>query len=142
MNEKPDRPHAGNRAFTRVDLLALLASLALLLFIVLPALGRVTGKTAIAQCAANLEQDDMALQIYGGENQDNLPNIGAGYWAWDASLSYTAQIINTGVKWTSLFCPGTSARYTEQDNWATWTNWVPTGYNSSVMPARSQAPPA
>jgi len=130
MSEKPDRPYAGNRAFTRMDLLALLASLTLLLFIVLPALGRVTGKTTIAQCAANLEQYDMALQIYGGENQDNLPSSSAGNWAWDASLSYTAQIISTGVKWTSLFCPGTSARYTEQNNWVTWTNWVPSGYRS------------
>ena len=25
MNKKPDRPHAGNPAFTRMDLLALLA---------------------------------------------------------------------------------------------------------------------
>ena len=34
MSEKPDRPHAGDWAFTRVDLLALLASLALLLFVI------------------------------------------------------------------------------------------------------------
>jgi prepilin-type processing-associated H-X9-DG protein len=120
MNQKPHRPHAGKRAFTRMDLLALLASVALLLFIVLPALGRVTGKTTIAQCAANLEQYDMALQIYGGENQDNLPSLSFGYWAWDASMSYMAQITNTGVKWTSLYCPGTSVRFTEQDNWNLW----------------------
>ena len=87
MNEKPDGPHAGNRAFTRVDLLALLASMALLLFIVLPALGRVTGKTTIAQCAANLEQYDLALQIYGNENQDILPNFPGGNWVWDASVA-------------------------------------------------------
>jgi prepilin-type processing-associated H-X9-DG protein len=127
MNEKPDRPHAGNRAFTRIDLLALLASLALLLFIVLPALGRVTGKTTIAQCAANLEQYDMALQIYGGENQDNLPSITSVYWAWDAPASYLALITNTGVKWTSFYCPGTSVRFTEQDDWNLW-NFVPGQY--------------
>jgi prepilin-type processing-associated H-X9-DG protein len=125
MSEKPDRPYAGNRAFTRMDLLALLASLTLLLFIVLPALGRVSGKTIIAQCAANLEQYDMALQIYGGENQDNLPSIsGSVNWAWDAPTSYLALITNTGVKWTSLYCPGTSARFTEQDNWFLW-NYEP-----------------
>jgi len=117
MSKKPDRPHAGNPAFTRMDLLALLAVLALLLMVVLPALGRVTGKTTVARCAANLEQYDMALQIYGGENQDNLPTIDGGNWAWDAPASYLALITNSGVKWTSLYCPGTSVRFTEQDNW-------------------------
>jgi prepilin-type processing-associated H-X9-DG protein len=116
MSEKPDRPHAGNRAFTRVDLLALLASVALLLFIVLPALGRVTGKTIIAQCAANLEQYDLALQIYGNENQDNLPNSPGGNWVWDASPSLVAALTNAGVKWNNLYCPGTSPRFTEQDD--------------------------
>jgi prepilin-type processing-associated H-X9-DG protein len=127
MNEKPDPPHPGNRAFTRVDLLALMASSALLLFIVLPALGRVTGKTIIAQCAANLEQYDMALQVYGAENQDYLPNI-SGDWPCDAPAYYLALITNTGVKWTSLFCPGNSMRFTEQDNWNVWTNWEMLGY--------------
>ena len=117
MSKKLDRPQAGQPAFTRMDLLGLLAGLALVLIVVLPALGRVTGKTIIAQCAANLEQYDMALQIYGGENWDNLPTISGGNWAWDAPTSYLAQITNTGVKWTSLFCPGTSVRFTEQDNW-------------------------
>jgi prepilin-type processing-associated H-X9-DG protein len=130
MSEKPDRPHAANRAFTRVDLLALLASVALLLFVVLPALGRVTGKTTIAQCAANLEQYDMALQIYGGENQDILPSDAIGSWAWDVSVSYAAMITNTGVKWTSLYCPGTSVQYTEQHNWGMWSEWAPYGYRS------------
>jgi len=142
MNEKPDPPHPGNRAFTRVDLLALMASSALLLFIVLPALGRVTGKTAVAQCAANLEQYDMALQIYGGENQDNLPSIGfpvPGAWAWDVPLGYTAWLTNTGVKWTSFYCPGTSGRFMEQDNWLWWNIYVPAGHRvlgyASTLPS-------
>jgi len=128
MSNKPDRPQAGSPAFTRMDLLALLAVLTLLVMVVLPALGRVTGKTTIAQCAANLEQYDLALQIYGGENQDNLPSGAYGYWAWDASLYCMNRITNTGVKWTSFYCPGTSARFTEQDNWFKWTVWETVGY--------------
>jgi len=118
MNQKLNRPQPDGSAFTRVDLLALLVVLAVLAVIALPSLGRVTGKTAIAQCAANLEQYDLALQIYGSENQDNLPNLtgGGGYWAWDAPEAYIFFVTNTGVKWTSLYCPGTSVRFTEQDN--------------------------
>ncbi len=116
MSQRLDPPKAGNSAFTRADLLALLSVLALLAVMALPSLGRVTGKTVIAQCAANLEQYDSALQIYGGENQDNLPTIDGGNWAWDAAEAYIFLVTNTGVKWTSLFCPGTSVRFTEQDN--------------------------
>jgi prepilin-type processing-associated H-X9-DG protein len=115
-SEISNRPKAGKSAFTRADLLALLSVLALLAVMALPSLGRVSGKTTIAQCAANLQQYDLALQIYGNENQDNLPTNSGGNWVWDASLSLTSFLTNTGVKWTELYCPGTSPRFTEQDN--------------------------
>jgi prepilin-type processing-associated H-X9-DG protein len=118
MSQKLHRPQSDNSALTRVDLVVLLAVLTLLAVMALPSLGRVTGKTAIAQCAANLEQYDLALQIYGGENQDNLPTINGGNWAWDAPEAYIFLVTNTGLKWTSLYCPGTSVRFTEQDNWS------------------------
>jgi prepilin-type processing-associated H-X9-DG protein len=109
-------PQPDDSGFTRVDLLALLAALALLAVLALPSLGRGTEKTTIAQCAANLQQYDLALQIYGNENQDNLPRNLFGTWAWDISFSIAAFVTNTGVKWNALYCPGTFPRFTEQDN--------------------------
>jgi prepilin-type processing-associated H-X9-DG protein len=116
--EKLNCRRLDDSGFTRVDLLALLAALALLASIALPSLGRVSEKTTIAQCAANLQQYDMALQIYGNENQDNLPSsiIGSGFWAWDTAAYVVTFVTNTGVKWNALYCPGTSPRFTEQDN--------------------------
>jgi type II secretory pathway pseudopilin PulG len=72
--EKSNCPKPDDSAFTRVDLLATLAALALLAALAFPSLGRGTEKTTFAQCAANLRQYDLALQIYGNENQDNLPS--------------------------------------------------------------------
>ena len=70
--EKLKCPQPDDSGFTRLDLLAILVALALLAALALPAPGHATGKTTIAQCAANLQQYDLALQIYGNENQDNL----------------------------------------------------------------------
>jgi len=114
--EKLNGPQPDDSGFTRVDLLALLAAVALLAVMALPSLGRGAGKTIIAQCAANLQQYDLALQIFGNENQDNLPYNSLGNWAWDTTGSIVSFVTNTGVKWNDLYCPGTAPRFTEQDN--------------------------
>jgi prepilin-type processing-associated H-X9-DG protein len=106
-------------ALTRVDLLAVIVIFALLSITILPTLARVTGKTVIAQCAANLEQYDLAMQIYGNEYQDKLPLFGGlygGEWPWDTASPVVSFVTNTGVKWNDLYCPGTASRFTEQDN--------------------------
>jgi prepilin-type processing-associated H-X9-DG protein len=58
----------------------------------------------------------LALQIYGNENQDNLPYNDGGNWAWDMASAVVSFVTNTGVKWNDLYCPGTAPRFTEQDN--------------------------
>ena len=88
-----------------MDLLASLAVLALLAALALPSLGRGAGQSIIAQCAANLRQYDMALQIYGNENRNYLPINGGGNWAWDTSFSVVSFVTNTGGKWNNLYCP-------------------------------------
>jgi len=114
--EKLNYPRPDDSAFTRVDLLVILAALALLAVLAIPSLGRGTEKTTIAQCAANLRQYDSALQIYGNENRDNLPSNMYGDWAWDTASSVVSFVTNAGVKWISLYCPGTAPRFTEQDD--------------------------
>jgi len=110
------KPSAKVSAFSRVDLLAVIVVFILISATVLPSVARVTGKTTIAQCAANLMQYDVAMQIYGNENQDQLPVNMSGAWPWDMSTRVSSYITNTGVKWNNLYCPGTSSRFTEQDN--------------------------
>jgi len=115
-SEKLNCSQPQDPGFTRTDLLASLAVLALLAALALPSLGRGAGQSIIAQCAANLRQYDMALQIYGNENRNYLPINGGGNWAWDTSFSVVSFVTNSGVKWSALYCPGTSPRFTEQDD--------------------------
>ena len=129
--EKRSQFQPNNAGFTRADLLALLVVLAVLAMLTMPTLGRVSQKSAITQCAANLQQFDLALQLYGSDNQDNLPTFqDTGVWPWDTAAALVTALTNNGLRWTSFYCPGTASRFTEQDDLALF-NYEPN--NLSVI---------
>ncbi len=76
-----------NRAFTLTELLVVLATLALLAAVVLPALAKSGDNSARTVCLNNLRQMGTALNLYTGENQDYLPWPN---WGNDASPPYPA----------------------------------------------------
>lgn len=106
-------------AFTLADLVVVLATIAVLATLCLPALAGTKGQSRIAQCAGNLRQFCMALQIFGGENNDKLPVTGGGNWAWDLSWS-AGNSVTQYISFQKLYCPGTSVRFTDQDNSNLW----------------------
>jgi len=63
------------RAFTLIELLVVVAIIALLISILLPALGRAKEQTKAAVCSSNLHQLALASTYYAQENQDRLPYI-------------------------------------------------------------------
>ncbi len=63
------------RAFTLIELLVVVAIIALLVSILLPALGRAREQTKAAVCSSNLHQLALASTYYAQENQDRLPYI-------------------------------------------------------------------
>ena len=66
------------RAFTLTDLLVVMATLAILTVLMLPALARSGDNGARTVCLNNLRQLGMALNMYAGENQDYLPWANSG----------------------------------------------------------------
>jgi prepilin-type N-terminal cleavage/methylation domain-containing protein len=62
-----------NRAFTLTELLVVLATLAILAAVVLPALAKSGDNSTRMVCLNNLRQLGTALNLYTGENQDYLP---------------------------------------------------------------------
>lgn len=106
-------------AFTLVELMVVLAVVGLLAMVALPAMTASRGQTHVAQCADNLKQYNMAMFMYGSDNNDRLPVNASGNWAWDLSWA-PGNTLTQYVSFRKLYCPGTSARFTDPDNAALW----------------------
>jgi type II secretory pathway pseudopilin PulG len=78
---KPNQIIYRERAFTLVELLAIIAIVAILAALLLPAAVKAREKARSIQCVSNLRQWGMAFQLYAADNDDFLPRRGQGVQA-------------------------------------------------------------
>jgi prepilin-type N-terminal cleavage/methylation domain-containing protein/prepilin-type processing-associated H-X9-DG protein len=89
-------------AFTLIELLVVVAIIALLISILLPALGRARDSAKTAVCASNMHQQLLALQYYGEDNNRRMPlinglnNLGVNgpYFQYQTIFAFYPYVLN------------------------------------------------
>lgn len=86
------------KAFTLVELLVVIAVIALLLAILIPALRKAQEQAMRAVCGGNIGQHQLGLIVYADEHDGRLPVQQGGYWIWDVSYYLSVEMLkNMGI---------------------------------------------
>jgi len=117
-----------------IELLVVIAIIALLLAILLPALGKAKELARRTVCATNHKQIGISMNVYGHDNNSSLPLNTKGGWLWDISYKTTDFIIETGGTPDTFYCPSEKSKHAERAIFWQHSQSIPLGTKSGTIP--------
>lgn len=103
-----------SNGFTLIELLVVIAIIALLLSILIPALGRAKESAYRVICSTNIRSQAQGVRLYSEQNDGFIPLNESGNWFQDLSFWCTNQIsLYSGIDYQSFFCPANKRKSSE-----------------------------
>ncbi len=115
------------RAFTLTELLGVIAIIAILAALLLPALSAAKERGRRTACKNNLRQFILATHLYAGDFGDRLPS-GESDEPGDENIpvistNTRAQLLLYGGHYRILDCPGLGGKFNRPEGWKVETDW-------------------
>lgn len=133
---KPPLPRS-SPSFTLVELLIVIALIALLAALIMPSLGRSKRKAQATECINNLRQLGYAAQMYWDDHDGRLGALSGIFPSWTDPEAEQA--------WTKLLFPYVKTTRAYRDpEWPSWMPELPICYYMNLLPAYvdSGSPPS
>jgi prepilin-type N-terminal cleavage/methylation domain-containing protein/prepilin-type processing-associated H-X9-DG protein len=111
------------KGFTLIELLVVIAVIALLMAIVIPALGKAKIYAQKVVCRSNVRQLGLGILLYADQNDGEVPvntrwNGGYASWFWDSSFWMTDRMSEYGGLIPDVFfCPSAKNKKPDDARW-------------------------
>lgn len=115
-------------SFTLVELLIVVAIIAMLAAILMPSLGKARKKAHATECLNNLRQLGYAVHMYWDDNDGALGALSGIFPTWTST--------NASKAWTQLLFPFVKSTKSYLDpDWPQWMPELPVSYYLNLLPA-------